>query len=648
MVKLIRSTSIRYPGEWSISLTATTFDGCVSGFQVDTLLGSNPNSDFTWISDCHLDNQGVEFVNLTTEGFTPIESMKWIFMSESGDILDEVISDSDTIEYQFPNASTYLVRLQTITQGACSDTVSKMVELRPTFKLDAEGYSEAFDLDQGGWTIESEDGNASWVWGTPDFEGFTPEGNGNSWYTELSGYGSGYVEHSWIQSPCFDFSDMDRPMIKLDMMKSFVPNVNGSVLQFMDRRNEGWKAVGASSKGINWYNSVNIYNLPGGSPVGWSLDVFSPDTDWVEASHDLSALKGNRFATLRLAIATTGAQGIGNQGFAFDNLMISEKTKLAVLEHFTNSSDQNSFSADIQVDAYAKANRSEVIDLQYHTAYPGEDPMNLNNPGMVTTRAGNLGVGLVPYAVLDGGSNGMYRYDFSSIENIPGSDDLDLLSLEIPSFEIELEVDWTESDLTAYTTVTCKSDRYTEYIQLYVVVMESLVTIYEGTNGDSAFRNVVLEMLPTPAGKLLGQNWYQGVSVSMTNQWTFEPFIEDVADLVVVAFVQDRNTKEILQAAVNYKTPPTGILDRFADLRELQVYPNPAKDYLYVNLGSRTEIPGVLEVFDLSGRMVLNMETQPGYQIFNLDIQNLTRGMYIIRRIESGELVGRSKFIKTQ
>ena len=188
----------------------------------------------------------------------------------------------------------------------------------------------------------------------------------------------------------------------------------------MDKREDGWLTIGADSEGINWYNSYNIYNKPGGSPVGWGLDVFNPDTDWVGSSHDLSALRHKRSASLRLAIATNGSQGIGNQGFAFDNLMISEKTKLTVLEYFTNSSDEHSFLADIQVDAYAAANRSEVVDLQYHTAYPGEDPMNQNNPGMVSTRAGNLGVGLVPYAVLDGGTSSMYRYDFSSAGKYPG------------------------------------------------------------------------------------------------------------------------------------------------------------------------------------------------------------------------------------
>lgn len=638
------------PGDWSISLSATTYDGCVSTYQLDTVLSSSPTTDFTWMSDCYLDGQGVEFINLTTGGLTPIESVTWSFMFENGDVIDRVTAESitDTVEYQFPRATTYLVELQSVNQGGCADTVIKTVELRPTYKLTADGYSEAFDQSNGGWTIESEDENASWVWGIPDFTDYTPGGPGFSWYTHLPEGNAGYLENSWVQSPCFDFSDMDRPMINLDIMKSFVPNVNGAVLQYMDNRNEGWHTVGANSQGINWYNSYNIFNLPGGSPVGWGLDVFNPDTDWVSASQDLSSLKDKDLATLRLAIATNGAQGIGNQGFAFDNLIISEKTKLAVLEHFTNSSDAMSAVADIIVDSYITSNKSEVVDLQYHTAYPGDDPMNQNNPEAASVRAGNLGVGLVPYAVLDGGASESYRYDFSDAENSPEDDAVNLLSLEIPAFDIDLEVDWTETMLTTSATVTCMADSYEEYIQLYIVVLETSITSYEGANGDTEFRNVVLKMLPTPAGKLLGQNWYKGVSMSLDNLWVFEPYVEDVEDLAVVAFVQDRNTKEILQAAVNYKTVPTGIGDRFADLRDIQVYPNPARDFLYVNLGSRAEKEGILEVYDLSGRMVMNMETQPGYQIFNLDVQDLTKGMYMIRLMESGVVVGHSKFIKTE
>jgi hypothetical protein len=121
-----------------------------------------------------------------------------------------------------------------------------------------------------------------------------------------------------------------------------------------------------------------------------------------------------------------------------------------------------------------------------------------------------------------------------------------------------------------------------------------------------------------------------------------------VADLVVVAFVSDRTTKQVLQAAVNRKTPLTSIRNKPMEISSLALYPNPARDQLYVNLGARATTPGILEVFDLNGRMMMNMEVPPGTQIIRLDVQNLMRGMYVIHRIESGRVVSRSKFIKTE
>ncbi len=205
-----------------------------------------------------------------------------------------------------------------------------------------------------------------------------------------------------------------------------------------------------------------------------------------------------------------------------------------------------------------------------------------------------------------------------------------------------------EGSLEATTTVTCVTDQYENNIQLYMVVFESLVTAYNGINGDTEFRNVVLDMMPTAAGRLLGGNWYRNVKDIRTDTWTYAPYVEDVADLGVAAFVQDRNTGRILQAAVNYKTPQVGIGDQPAGLRNLHVYPNPARHSIYVNLGSRTEHSGMIRLTDMSGRVVITENIPAGYQIYQLDIQHLNHGMYVLEWIESGRIRGLSKVVKSR
>ena len=274
--------------------------------------------------------------------------------------------------------------------------------------------------------------------------------------------------------------------------------------------------MGENASGIGWYNLENIEQKPGGSNIGWGLDEFIPDGEWIPAMHDLDQVAGKSNVIFRIAIATSGRQGLGNQGFAFDNIGIMPRTKLAVLEHFTNCSDDTSALADDLVDELKRNHSRDVIDLQYHMDYEDLDPMNLNNPDPPSTRSFNFGVPKVPYSVLEGGSNAQHRYDYSDLMTGFMEDQLRLLTLESPAFDVDLVVDWQETGLEASVAVTCNRDRYDEYIQLYLVVIESEVTAYTGRNGDTHFRNVVLDMLPTAAGKLLEDTWLKGTSENLT------------------------------------------------------------------------------------------------------------------------------------
>ena len=51
--------------------------------------------------------------------------------------------------------------------------------------------------------------------------------------------------------------------------------------------------------------------------------------------------------------------------------------------------------------------------------YPGEDPMNQNNPVPPSVRAFYYGVPGVPYAVLNGRAGPEFRYDFSDASEEP-------------------------------------------------------------------------------------------------------------------------------------------------------------------------------------------------------------------------------------
>jgi len=635
------------PGQVTISLTATTQQGCTDTYELDTLISSQPVADFTWITDCFDQDAAVKFVNRSSGGSASLDTLLWTFMTRDGIILDQILTDPgiDTVFYEFASADSFLVDLYAVSEGGCSGSFTKEIILRPTIHLDSDGYQEDFNNTEGMWSICTDGQLASWVWGSPDFNGYSQVTGDYAWYTDLPDGINGYQEKSWIQSPCLDLSGVDRPVIKLDLMKSFVPFIDGAVLQYRDVTDEGWITVGESSTGVGWYNMEDIIQQPGGSSAGWGLPDFTPDTGWVRAMHDLDQVAGKSHVAFRIAIATSGRQKIGNQGFAFDNVAITPRTKLTVLEHFTNSSDDTSALADLIIDSLATVNREDVIDLHYHMDYRDPDPMNLNNPEPPSTRSFNYGIPRVPYTVLEGGSSLHNRYDFSDLNNGLLKEQLRLLAFESPAFDIDLSVEWLETGLEASAKVTCMKDSCDEYLQLYLVVFETEVTAYRGSNGETRFRNVVLDMLPTAAGKLLGNNWHKGTAKSQTVLWTYKPYVEDVEELAVAAFIQERSTGKIIQAAVNYQDQMVGKSDPLSEIGSLHIYPNPASNLLYVNLGDRTENNGRVELFDIHGKVVLEETVIPGYQVVQLDIERLTNGMYILRWTESGRIKGLSKVV---
>lgn len=638
-------------GEKQITLTAITADGCEALFMLDTVLIDQPVVDFTWSNDCFIQGEKVLFSDRTLSSFSPLDSLIWTFRTGNLGVLDVVVTDTpdEPVEFLFPGVDNYLIGLQVFNEMGCGGETTKDFILRPTRVLSVAGLEQDFNSVQTDWFTGSDGIPMSWKHGVPDFEGFNPVPGDLAWYTKLPAEEAGYLEHSWIQSSCFDFTGLKNPFIQLDLMKSFVPGQDGAVLQYQDVVSEGWKTIGNVGDGANWYNTSGLANKPGGSDYGWGLNLFNPDSEWISAIHGLDALAGLPVVKLRMAIASGGSREIEagrvNQGLAFDNIVIGERIRRSLLEYFTNSSSMECMDADDLVDQFAVSHSGSVIDLQYHMDFPGVDPMNLNNPYPPSTRFFAYGAQGVPYAVLNGGTRPDHRYDFADPAGEPNEIILKQASLEVPVFDLALEVNWQGNKLDARIVTTCRTDDYHSNLQLYVAVIESAVTAYSGLNQDTSFRNVVLDMLPTPAGKLLGDVWYSGKSDERNYSWDYKAYVEDVEDLAVVAYIQDRETLEVLQVASRFLTPGVGTRFPSQQSRSMALYPNPAINSLFVNLDRRPMNEGTLAMMDLSGKVVKRSKVVPGISLYQLDVAQLSAGMYMIYWMEGAGIEGRARLV---
>lgn len=77
---------------------------------------------------------------------------------------------------------------------------------------------------------------------------------------------------------------------------------------------------------------------------------------------------------------------------------------------------------------------------------------------------------------------------------------------------------------------------------------------------------------------------------------------------------------------------------------QLQVYPNPVEDILYISPENLNSKDFEIRIFDFTGRMVKQLiENNTG--LISVDVSDLTEGMYFIE-IKSGEIIATSKFVK--
>jgi len=506
-------------------------------------------------------------------------------------------------------------------------------------------YYESFESGAAGWASSSDDPMVnSWSMGNP--VAFQGAGGGfNAWFTDIT-ENQPEAEQSYVTSPCFSFPEILKPMIKFDMRRLFNANRDGAILQYTT---DNWNTVNPLGKyalngndGINWYNSFDIEGTPGGSMIGWSN---VQDNEWIEARHSLDKLKKKEDVQFRLAYGSDGT-AIGTHGLAFDNMWIGERSKMTLIEHFTNTSDEASRSADSQLDALANSNPLDIIDIQYHTSFPGTDPFNQLNQVDPRTRASLYQVSEVPVSILNGGTSSKFRYDYDE-------DPLDttiakIQSLMDPWFSLNLLTHKTSNALDISVTVKSLKQLIDHTVTLHFTILERMVLGVSGANGDTLFESVLKTMLPDTS---FMNDWdpSSGETWTINRSWNFKNTY-DADELRVIVFIQDENTREIYQSAISEYDLHTA-LKRDNDLTISDesagfiIFPNPASNNVYILFDEALEKRAKADLYDIHGKLILTKELFPGDKLYEATTDNCPEGFYFLRITSDNQVVGLHKLI---
>ena len=647
------NTATIYPGVLSVNkytITYTYFEfGQPLSESADFYVGTRPTANLKWPTECYQPGQSVSLINASAPGFGFLTDTSYMWKVYSQGDCDTF--NTRNIQYIFPGSGSYTIALQISNNYGCRHDTSKVFALRPVVALFDTSYFETFETGAVGWQTNNSDvvSMNSWQFGTPSKHGNPPRGfseassGQNCWYTHIPS-NTAPLEQSYVTSPCFDFTGTNRPMLKMDIWRLFTDARDGANIQATVDSGKTWFPLGEINDGINWFNAY--YGNPGQQSVGWTN---LKDGGWIsEARHSLDFLKDYSKVQFRIAYSATGT-AIGNDGIAFDNFWIGERNRVAIIEHFTNTSEMNCLNADSVLDHFTGTNKLSVIDIQYHTGNPAGDPFYENNPVIPATREFYYGLSGVPFGLLNGGSSAMHRFDYDF-----GSKPLDKNAIIVESlreslFGINISSEFTENNiLQAEVEFFALKEIPATEISVRVAVIERAIAGIIGQNGDTIYRNVVKAMLPDAAGTTYNKAWTQGDHSKIYLNWPLQ-HVYNPLELRLVAFIQNESTSEVYQAALDTIGGTTGIEslhgEKAPDGKLFLVYPNPANQSAFISFNRETPSEMKLELVDHSGRMVYSTVIPAGTSKREIPVGELPEGLYMIRLFTQQALSGTGKLI---
>lgn len=646
-----------------------------------------PIANFTFDDICTLTPKFVNLsqMNVSNPTNNRINRLTWNFGTPANDsriinITDPAtynIVQGDVNNFSFPDYGSYQVQLIIETTAGCSDTITKLVSIFPTVvPTNGSPYIQTFDTPDGkaGWI--SGGINSSWQLDVP-YNRNIKKADGKVWLTKLGGLDANTPEpyfnndeRSFVESPCFDLSQIDFPMVSLKIWSDTDINSDGTVLYYTydNDENSKWNVLSLKSAGgtptsitgggIAWYNKEFILGKPGDGialasandnqrSVGWAgkFDRDLPcqnDSCWRNARFALDAVKAaaaGRTVRFRVVFGSNGDNPAtpSYDGFAFDNFVITDRKRLVLVEHFTNPNIPNYTAIEDSLTAQtAVGTNQNAIAVRYHTSFPSTANSIITKPYnkmAVSARSLHYGVESIAKSTLDGVSNTIYNKQ--KLDSLLSIRVLEFPVVSIDDFsltaegtnQIRLRAKFTQQDTTRTDVDT-------------LVVMAGIIEY--AVNG--IHRNVVREFYPDASG-------FTRIDWKVIDKDT--PYMLDIAfqpesnmeanKFGLFLFLQDELTKEIYQSIsdtirfdVDGKDAgraesgeEIGVLTEIDD-KNVSIAPNPNQGAFHILLNKKLKVEADWILFNLMGVVVGSGKMQSGDDTSLITTHNLPAGIYTL------------------
>ncbi len=240
--------------------------------------------------------------------------------------------------------------------------------------------------------------------------------------------------------------------------------------------------------------------------------------------------------------------------------VLAQSQRLVMVEHFTQASCGPCVQPNITIHNLMVQHPDKFTIINYHTNWPGIDPMNTHNPQEVAARVSLYGIGSVPRSAVEGN---FY------VGAPTGWTNMNIINqrLLVPS-PFEMAINQRISNDTIFVTLLVHATAdVTGPVSAYMGVIEKHIHFNSppGSNGEKDFYNVFKKMLPTKTGFELPTPMQAGDYVLVESFWKMAN-VYNVDQLSIVSFLQNPTSKEMFQSGKLQEEPIEGIYNNDAEI----------------------------------------------------------------------------------
>ena len=394
--------------------------------------------------------------------------------------------------------------------------------------------------------------------------------------------------------------------------------------------------------GIDTISNMKInYSINGGNTVtehisNLNIGIYQDDT----ASFNTPWNPTNA-GTYDIAIWADSINGVSDMDNTNDtlhkNLHVFDisSQRIPLLETFASSTSQFSVTGNIDLHNILSTNQNDYTLVKY--------PMSWPSPGD-------------PYYTLEGRQRRLY-YSVNTVPRIVNNGIIQLNPIGFTQQEFEdgkdlysfmnLSADYSVGGQTIDVSINidplCNTAGIWDNLVLHTAVYEKTTYNNSSVNGEIEFYNIMKKMIPDANGTVLsnlsGPNNPTTVNLTYTFNGlytlppdsdtpidhTFENSVEDFQNLGVAVWIQDVDTKYVLQSSEGSIVTSTYEHDK----KEIKVYPNPSSEYVNIVL-PLDHSASTMEIYDVIGNMVLSHQIIGSKYDYKINLADFSNGIYQI------------------